>query len=39
MGSPITFSGFNQIDFGVVSNAIMQQRAAHSSRPGCGKGA
>jgi flagellar hook-associated protein 2 len=25
MGSPITFSGFNSIDFGVVLNAIMQQ--------------
>jgi flagellar hook-associated protein 2 len=25
MGSPITFSGFNKIDFGVVLNAIMQQ--------------
>jgi flagellar hook-associated protein 2 len=27
MGSPITFSGFNQIDFGVVLNAIMQQES------------
>lgn len=25
MGSPISFSGFNNIDFGVVLNAIMQQ--------------
>ena len=25
MGSPITFSGFNNIDFGTVLNAIMQQ--------------
>jgi flagellar hook-associated protein 2 len=25
MGSPITFSGFNQIDFNVVLNSIMQQ--------------
>src|SRR4029079_13225781 len=28
MGSPITFSGFNNIDFGVVLNAIMQQESA-----------
>jgi flagellar hook-associated protein 2 len=28
MGSPITFSGFNNIDFGVVLNAIMQQERA-----------
>src|SRR4029079_17431340 len=28
MGSPITFSGFNQIDFNVVLNAIMQQESA-----------
>lgn len=27
MGSPITFSSFNQIDFGVVLNAIMQQES------------
>src|SRR5262245_18380632 len=27
MGSPITFSGFNQIDFGTVLNAIMQQES------------
>jgi flagellar hook-associated protein 2 len=27
MGSPITFSGFNQIDFSVVLNAIMQQES------------
>jgi len=27
MGSPITFSGFNKIDFGVVLNAIMQQES------------
>lgn len=25
MGSPITFSGFNQIDFNVILNAVMQQ--------------
>src|SRR5688572_12194539 len=25
MGSPVTFSGFNSIDFGAVLNAIMQQ--------------
>lgn len=28
MGSPITFSGFNNIDFGGVLNAIMQQERA-----------
>src|SRR6476659_6965665 len=28
MGSPITFSGFNQIDFNVVLNAIMTQESA-----------
>jgi flagellar hook-associated protein 2 len=28
MGSPITFSGFNNIDFGTVLNAIMQQERA-----------
>ena len=28
MGSPITFSGFNQIDFNVILNAIMQQESA-----------
>ena len=28
MGSPITFSGFNQIDFSVVLNAVMQQERA-----------
>ena len=28
MGSPITFSGFNNIDFGVVLNAIMLQERA-----------
>ena len=27
MGSPITFSGFNQIDFSVVLNAVMQQES------------
>ena len=27
MGSPITFSGFNKIDFGIVLNAIMQQES------------
>src|SRR4051794_18862497 len=27
MGSPITLSGFNQIDFTVVLNAIMQQES------------
>jgi flagellar hook-associated protein 2 len=27
MGSPITFSGFNQVDFNVVLNAIMQQES------------
>lgn len=27
MGSPISFSGFNQIDFSVVLNAIMQQES------------
>ena len=27
MGSPITFSSFNQIDFGVVLNTIMQQES------------
>ncbi len=27
MGSPITFRGFNQIDFGMVLNAIMQQES------------
>src|SRR5262249_55560485 len=27
MGSPIPFSGFNQIDFNVVLNAIMQQES------------
>ena len=27
MGSPITFSGFNNIDFNVVLNAIMQQES------------
>ena len=27
MGSPVTFSGFNKIDFGVVLNAIMQQES------------
>ena len=27
MGSPITFSGFNSIDFNVVLNAIMQQES------------
>jgi flagellar hook-associated protein 2 len=25
VGSPITFSGFNQIDFGMILNAVMQQ--------------
>ena len=25
MGSPITFSGFNQIDFNMILNAVMQQ--------------
>src|SRR5262245_60807321 len=28
MGSPITFSGFNNIDFGAVLNAIIQQERA-----------
>jgi flagellar capping protein FliD len=28
MGSPITFGGFNNIDFGYVLNAIMQQERA-----------
>ena len=28
MGSPITFSGFNNVDFGSVLNAIMQQERA-----------
>ena len=28
MGSPITFGGFNNIDFGLVLNAIMQQERA-----------
>jgi flagellar hook-associated protein 2 len=28
MGSPVSFSGFNQIDFGVVLNAVMQQESA-----------
>ena len=28
MGSPITFSGFNNIDFGQVLNLIMQQERA-----------
>lgn len=28
MGSPITFSGFNNVDFGGVLNAIMQQERA-----------
>src|SRR6185503_4121702 len=28
MGSPITFSGFNAIDFNVVLNAIMAQESA-----------
>ena len=28
MGSPITFSGFNNIDFSIVLNAIMQQERA-----------
>ncbi len=27
MGSPITFSGFNQIDFNTILNAIMQQES------------
>jgi flagellar hook-associated protein 2 len=27
MGSPITFSGFNQIDFNIVLNAVMQQES------------
>jgi flagellar hook-associated protein 2 len=28
MGSPITFSGFNQIDFNLILNAVMQQESA-----------
>ena len=28
MGSPVSFSGFNNIDFGVVLNAVMQQERA-----------
>jgi flagellar hook-associated protein 2 len=32
MGSPITFSGFNNIDFGVVLNAIMLQERAPITR-------
>jgi flagellar hook-associated protein 2 len=32
MGSPITFSGFNNIDFGVVLNAIMLQERAPLTR-------
>ena len=32
MGSPITFSGFNQIDFGMILNAVMQQERAPLTR-------
>lgn len=32
MGSPITFSGFNQIDFGVILNAIMAQERVPLTR-------
>ena len=28
MGSPITFSGFNKIDFGAILDAVMQQESA-----------
>jgi flagellar hook-associated protein 2 len=28
MGSPITFSGFNQIDFGLILDAVMEQEQA-----------
>jgi len=28
MGSPVTFSGFNQIDFGVILDAVMEQEQA-----------
>ena len=32
MGSPITFSGFNSIDFGTILNAVMQQERAPLTR-------
>ena len=32
MGSPITFSGFNQIDFSMILNAVMQQESAPLTR-------
>ena len=32
MGSPITFSGFNQIDFNTILNAVMQQERAPLTR-------
>ena len=32
MGSPITLSGFNQIDFGAILNAVMQQERAPLTR-------
>ena len=28
MGSPITFSGFNKIDFGLILNSIIEQESA-----------
>ena len=28
MGSPITFSGFNKIDFGMILDAVMEQEQA-----------
>src|SRR5687768_14745879 len=32
VGSPITFSGFNQIDFNMILNAVMQQERAPLNR-------
>jgi flagellar hook-associated protein 2 len=32
VGSPITFSGFNSIDFGTILNAVMQQERAPLTR-------
>jgi flagellar hook-associated protein 2 len=32
VGSPITFSGFNQIDFSLILNAVMQQERAPLTR-------
>ncbi len=32
MGTPITFSGFNQIDFSMILNAVMQQESAPLTR-------